>query len=172
MKKGISPIIAVVLLIAIAVIAAVGVYFWVGGIATKQPTPNPPIVINAIVAGIYKVGDTETTEILVQNLGSRPLTTKCLQTSEGWITNDGFHAGLWCVMLNTTSQSLETKTIKPGEQAPCVLLNQTKATLSGYSNVIHYTKTIALYGKGTSSVTLQLTNSPVMDTVTYTDACA
>lgn len=47
MKKGISPIVAVVLLIAIAVIAAVGLYFWVGGLATKQPTPNTPIVLNA-----------------------------------------------------------------------------------------------------------------------------
>ncbi|MFC2175093.1 archaellin/type IV pilin N-terminal domain-containing protein [archaeon] len=47
MKKGISPIVAVVLLIAIAVIAAVGLYFWVGGLATKQPTPTTPIVITA-----------------------------------------------------------------------------------------------------------------------------
>ena len=47
MKKGISPIVAVVLLIAIAVIAAVGLYFWVGGLATQQPTSTTPIVISA-----------------------------------------------------------------------------------------------------------------------------
>ena len=51
MRKGISPIVAVVLLIAIAVIAAVGLYFWVGGLATKQPTPTTPGTITAICGG-------------------------------------------------------------------------------------------------------------------------
>ncbi len=37
MKKGISPVIAVVLLIAIAVIAAVGVWYWAAGLADKPP---------------------------------------------------------------------------------------------------------------------------------------
>ncbi len=35
MDKGVSPVIAVVLLVAIAVIAAVGVWYWVGGLASK-----------------------------------------------------------------------------------------------------------------------------------------
>ncbi|MFW5902626.1 MAG: archaellin/type IV pilin N-terminal domain-containing protein [archaeon] len=35
MRKGISPVIAVVLLIAISVIAAVGVWYWVAGLADK-----------------------------------------------------------------------------------------------------------------------------------------
>ena len=35
MKKGISPVIAVVLLIAIAVIAAVGVWYWAAGLADQ-----------------------------------------------------------------------------------------------------------------------------------------
>ena len=51
MRKGISPIVAVVLLIAIAVIAAVGLYFWVGGLATQQPTPSTPGTITASCAG-------------------------------------------------------------------------------------------------------------------------
>ncbi len=35
MKKGISPVVAVVLLIAIAVIAAVGVWSWIGAYTSK-----------------------------------------------------------------------------------------------------------------------------------------
>ena len=37
MRKGVSPVVAVVLLIAISVIAAVGVWYWVGGMANKPP---------------------------------------------------------------------------------------------------------------------------------------
>ncbi|GEM_PF-1125520 len=37
-NKGISPVVAVVLLIAIAVIAAIGVWYWVGAFTGKPPT--------------------------------------------------------------------------------------------------------------------------------------
>ncbi len=68
MKKGISPIVAVVLLIAIAVIAAVGLYFWVGGLATKQPTPSTPIVLGAQRVSCNATANTTT--VMIQNLGS------------------------------------------------------------------------------------------------------
>ncbi len=38
--RGISPIVAVVLLIAISVIATVGVYYWIGSLTGKKATPN------------------------------------------------------------------------------------------------------------------------------------
>ena len=66
MRKGISPIVAVVLLIAIAVIAAVGLYFWVGGLATKQPTPSTPIVIGAQRVSCNTTDNNLT--VLIQNL--------------------------------------------------------------------------------------------------------
>jgi hypothetical protein len=47
MARGISAIVSIVLLIAIVVLAAVGVYFYVGGLATKQQTTTKPIVISA-----------------------------------------------------------------------------------------------------------------------------
>jgi len=56
-RKGISPIVAVVLLIAISVIAAVGLYFWVGGLATKQPTPETPRTINAFMIKCNETGN-------------------------------------------------------------------------------------------------------------------
>jgi len=37
--KGVSPVVATVLLIAIAVVAAVGVWFWVAGLQNKPATP-------------------------------------------------------------------------------------------------------------------------------------
>lgn len=72
MREGISPVVAVVLLIAIAVIASVGLYFWVGGIATKQPEPDKPIPLNAQMykcdLGDEAGGDNMT--VLIQNLDS------------------------------------------------------------------------------------------------------
>ncbi len=69
MRKGISPIVAVVLLIAIAVIAAVGLYFWVGGLATKQPTPTAPGTITATCTGSV---------LTVTNIGANSLTDATL----------------------------------------------------------------------------------------------
>jgi flagellin-like protein len=37
--KGVSPVVAAVLLIAIAVIAAVGIWFWIGGFTSKPSLP-------------------------------------------------------------------------------------------------------------------------------------
>ncbi|MFC2174277.1 archaellin/type IV pilin N-terminal domain-containing protein [archaeon] len=71
--KGISPVVAVVLLIAIAVVAAVALYFWGAGLATKQSTPNTPIAITATPIGGGK--------ILVANLGSEPIAGPLYLTS-------------------------------------------------------------------------------------------
>jgi len=62
MRKGVSPVVAVVLLIAISVVAAVGLYFWSAGLATKQPTTDTPISIYATPIGGGQV--------LIANLGS------------------------------------------------------------------------------------------------------
>ena len=95
MRKGISPIVAVVLLIAIAVIAAVGLYFWVGGLATKQPTPSTPGTITAICTG-----DTanDNGQLLVTNIGANSLTDLAL-------TVTGTSAGNSCANVPTTSGS-------------------------------------------------------------------
>jgi hypothetical protein len=46
-KRGISAIVSIVLLIAIVVLAAVGIFFYAGGLATKQKTTTRPVVITA-----------------------------------------------------------------------------------------------------------------------------
>ena len=76
MKKGVSPVVAIVLLIAIAVVAATGLYFWSGGLATKQPTPEVPIAIFANPI------DDSSGRILIANLGSESLTVGELQTTD------------------------------------------------------------------------------------------
>jgi len=87
MRKGISPIVAVVLLIAIAVIAAVGLYFWVGGLATKQPTPSTPNVITATCTGgrvtITNIG----TGIINENLLASTGAVAYNSTTSGTITS-------------------------------------------------------------------------------------
>ncbi len=65
MRKGVSPIVAVVLLIAIAVVAAVGLYFWAGGLATSQNTPETPIAISAVPVGV----GADELKLLLANLG-------------------------------------------------------------------------------------------------------
>jgi len=65
MKKGISPVVAVVLLIAIAVIASVGVWYWIGEF-TDKPS----------VAGADKsmtITECTGTAVFVQNTGANKL---------------------------------------------------------------------------------------------------
>lgn len=118
MRKGISPIVAVVLLIAIAVIAAVGLYFWVGGIATKQPTTNVPTAISATVL------DAATGTIAIANLGSSDLVVEYLNTTSGETCDFGGEV-----------------TIAPNEQAVCTMPPRNGATIiygpaTGQANVI------------------------------------
>ncbi len=81
MKKGISPIVAVVLLIAIAVVAAVGLYFWIGGLATKQPHTPTSIAISG-----NPIGDGK---LLIANLGSVAFNASELYAIESEISCEG-----------------------------------------------------------------------------------
>ena len=102
MKKGISPIVAVVLLIAIAVIAAVGLYFWVGGIATQQPTPDTPGTITAVCTmqgsvGILTVSNTGTTALADADLtyggGTCDLSCKALGVGDTCVCSHAMSSG-------------------------------------------------------------------------------
>ncbi len=110
MKRGISPIVAVVLLIAIAVIAAVGLYFWVGSLTGKQATPNTP---NMITANPISDG-----KIIIANLGKTAINTSELRTDENSID----------INCNETN-------LKPGEQIICTIKgNATKNDIAIYGN--------------------------------------
>ncbi len=126
MKKGISPIVAVVLLIAIAVIAAVGLYFWVGGLATKQPTPGTPKTISAyaVNCGDPTVADNATIMIANTSPPGNTIDLSTLQNSAGLT--------MYC-----------SGTLDSGQQAACKIADFD----AGYG-------TIAIYGSDVASATV------------------
>ncbi len=82
--RGISPIVAVVLLLAMAVISGVGVYFWVNTFTSKPATPNGPIIIQATPIGDGKVLITnlgqKTASLSNLKPGSRDVRLSCIDT--------------------------------------------------------------------------------------------
>ncbi len=102
-----TSVLAIVLLIAIAVIAATGVYFWMAGTATKQPTPEPTTPITVTPIGGNK--------ILIANLGTQPINTSTFKTSTG-------------VAIVCNSQILQ-----PSQQTLCEIQNTTEGTVVIYS---------------------------------------
>jgi len=58
MRKGVSPVVATVLLIAIAVISAVAVWYWVAPLTSAQPTPSTTQSA-FIVTSVYKNGTSD-----------------------------------------------------------------------------------------------------------------
>ncbi len=99
MKKGISSVVAVVLLIAISVIAAVSIYFWIGGMVSQRGVGKEPMTIEAT-----PVNPSEG-EVLVANKGGTPITLSELETGEE----------------NVSCDFGETVTLQPNGQAVCTL---------------------------------------------------
>ena len=62
-SKGISPVVAVVLLIAIAVIAAVGVWYWVSAFTGKPPTGGQELIA-------ISIEDCNGTHVRTRNIGA------------------------------------------------------------------------------------------------------
>ncbi|MCD6522258.1 MAG: hypothetical protein J7K68_00775 [Candidatus Diapherotrites archaeon] len=123
MDKGVSPIVAVVLLIAIAVIAAVGLYFWVGGLATKQPTGAAPrtITVYAIACGQLEDSNAQNynyTSIMIVN--TSPPGTQAIAPAY-----DLAIAGVSGAVFNSSSCG-STTTLDPGEQAVCRIYGYNK----------------------------------------------
>ena len=118
MKRGISPIVAVVLLIAIAVIAAVGLYFWVGSLTGKQATPNTPKMITANVI----CNQTGNSTILITNIGTEKISSlnTTLKTSDS----------------NVKIVDCSPNDISSGETASCTITNfhQGNGTISIYGD--------------------------------------
>jgi archaeal type IV pilus assembly protein PilA len=70
-KKGMSPVIATVILVAVTIVVAVGVAYWMGGIATSY-TRFESIQINSAYAA--KSGTNYVVTMQVQNSGSADAT--------------------------------------------------------------------------------------------------
>jgi len=109
MKKGISPVVAVVLLIAIAVIAAVGVWYWVGAY-----TGQPNVTTNVKTMAIQSCNGTA---VYVQNTGQETLSSAVhFYTTEGVDqgtlnfsdTNIASGASGWVPLYNTSGGAITT----------------------------------------------------------------
>ena len=82
MRKGLSPIIAIVLILAITVIAGVTLYFWVIGTTAQQPTPSTPRTITARMVNCAESGNST---LLVTNVSppGRTVNSSQLFTTSG-----------------------------------------------------------------------------------------
>ena len=58
----------IVVAVVIGGVALIGSYYWVGGLATKQPTPDVPIVIDAQKVSCSTSGSDDSITVLIQNL--------------------------------------------------------------------------------------------------------
>ena len=91
MKKGISPIVATVLLIAITVVSAMAVWFWLGNY-TNQP------VNTGQSFGTLTIKDCNGTSATVRNTGSVTLTANA----------DLYKSGILVAQLNISGKQLTT----------------------------------------------------------------
>jgi len=66
MKKGLSPIVSLVILMAIAVIIGVALYFWTGGLAGKPSTPGSPRTIG-VTATECGTSSENYTDVVISN---------------------------------------------------------------------------------------------------------
>jgi len=73
MRRGISPVIAAVLLVIISVAAGVLVWTWISGFAARNPTTQPALEerIRIEAVGIYGSGGTYNITVYVRNIGSK-----------------------------------------------------------------------------------------------------
>ena len=98
--RGISPIVAVVLLIAIAVVGSTSIYFFIGGLATKEQGTDQATA-TAMAATVI---DSQNGVVMVQNLGTETIPAQLLSVAGSQSSTKG------CV-LDTA--------IQPGQQAAC-----------------------------------------------------
>ena len=174
--RGISPIVAVVLLIAISVTAAVGLYLWMGTMTGKQAVPNTPTVITASVDGTTSITMTnppsETKAVLVQNLGQSDITLPMAKVSKIGITTTNLYftymptsdttydsnnnpLGIVCLFSFAINAFPSVYKIPAGKQEMCQLMNITgyHTTASSLVGNITINAPLAIYlNESTSAI--------------------
>ncbi|MCD6522256.1 MAG: hypothetical protein J7K68_00765 [Candidatus Diapherotrites archaeon] len=133
--------VAVMLFIAIAVIAAVGLYFWVGGLATKPPTVSAPATISAHALICGSSASYKTT-IAVANT-SPPGTIIDITMMKDSLGND------FGGTSNTDGWMCEKTRLHSREQTVCQLDNSVSK-----HKFYRGKGTISIYGENTASATI------------------
>ncbi len=97
-NKGVDPVVATVLLIAIAVIAAIGVWYWVGAFTGKPPTgPQQQVALS--------LESCNGSHVQVRNTGGTSA------TAPADIYNSSSGAQVGYLMINSTSGALASGTV-------------------------------------------------------------
>ncbi len=124
MRKGISPVVAVVLLIAIAVIAAVAVWFWVSPLTAKPATAGTAqktiSVVSCTISG-------NNANLKINNPGGLTVTEAELASA------DIYEAGAaTATVTDLSSVNLSTiSSISPGSQLVVTLNNSAAGLQTG-----------------------------------------
>lgn len=131
MKKGISPVISVVILMGIAATAAISIYYWVGSFNTQPQKPEVPKEISVSVIECKSPGS-DPSQITIRDT-SNPGTGAINQTEKDLIASN---ASLDIYNCNPNA-------ISPGETMSC--------------NITAFEGTISIYGNGTDVSATQVT---------------
>ncbi len=121
MRKGVSPVVAIVLLIAIAVISAVAVWSWVAPLTSKPPTGSTTqysisvlkCYPGAVVSGTIDIKNTGGVKISAQNFA-------LIDASTG-------------ATLNASNALTGPQTLAPGETNSSVNVTSTLTAGSSYA---------------------------------------
>ncbi|MCC6013862.1 MAG: hypothetical protein LM593_05795 [Candidatus Verstraetearchaeota archaeon] len=142
-KKGVSPVIATLLLIVIAVAAAVVTYTFVMGFVGTTTTSTPPITTERIIVEAVGVdtANQNVTYVYVRNVGSTTVNVTAIYL----VRYDG-------VVVNSTSITGGT-TISPGE----VIKIPTDITYTDAKpNELYYVQAVTTGGAMASSTSFKL----------------
>jgi len=124
-RKGVSPVIATIILVLIAVAAGVLLWLWVSGYSSALPSQNPALYERIKIDAVnVSSGTTTQMSIFVRNIGN----TDVVISSIYILRPDG-------TMIE--SPSISTTTIEPGTvQKITVTLSQSQQYKSGYAYVV------------------------------------
>ena len=112
--KALSPIVAVVMLILIAIAASVLVYVWMSGLVASTPTTEPTLQERIKIDAVKYDANTDTATIYVRNIGE--ITTN---TSSAYII-DTETDSVVCANVTTNIANVD---LKPGEVEEVLVKN-------------------------------------------------
>jgi flagellin-like protein len=118
MRKGVSPVVAIVLLIAIAVISAVAVWSWVSPLTSKPPTGS---TVQYSISVLHCYPSTTNSTLDIKNTGGVTI------NSQNWdLINATSGATIISNALNVS------QTLAPGATSSIVMVNTNLTAGSGY----------------------------------------
>lgn len=129
--KGITPVVSVVLLITLAVISAMGVYWWISIYVSE--TDHPTTLATISVEVIPPCATTGNTTVMIENTSppGKKVAMGVLETS--W-------AGGLAANDSTSTDTCPPETLNSGEKTSCVLINFHAGD-----------RTVAIYGTNVAS---------------------